>query len=53
MNNLLVFGSGNSAKRLVRYIDNRKNKILCYLDNDAQKWGKRMFGKRICSPDLA
>lgn len=52
MNRMLIFGTGNSAKKLVRYIDKTENRILCYVDNDRKKWGKKIHGKRIFSPSV-
>lgn len=52
MNTILVFGAGNNAKEIRKYIDKRKNRILYYIDNDSGKWGKRVFGKKIAAPDM-
>lgn len=51
MNRLLIFGCGKKAKEISRYIDKRKNKILCYIDNDAQKVGKEYLGKTVVAPN--
>lgn len=50
MNTLLMFGAGNKAKEVTRYINKKKNTILYYIDNDSEKQGKKLFGKKIISP---
>lgn len=52
MNSILIFGAGNTAKKITEYIDKRKNVILYYVDNDPEKQGKRLFGKTIVNPDI-
>lgn len=51
MNKIIIFGCGKMAKKTYKYIDKKKNNILCYIDNDAKKWGGKCLGKNICPPD--
>lgn len=51
MNTLLIFGAGNKAKEITRYIDKKNNSIACYIDNDAAKQGQKYLGKKIISPN--
>ena len=51
MNTLLIFGAGNKAKEITRCVDKTKNHILCYIDNDSRKWGKKILGKEIIAPN--
>lgn len=50
MNRLLIFGCGKKAKEIVRYINKRKNKVFCYIDNDANKQGRGYLGKMVLAP---
>lgn len=50
MNTLLIFGAGNKAKEVTGCIDKTKNDIVCYIDNDPLKWGKKMFGREVIAP---
>lgn len=52
MNKIIVFGAGNNAKKIVRYIDKKKNAILYYADNDPAKQGSGWGGVKIISPLL-
>lgn len=51
MNGLLIFGAGNKAREITRCIDRTNNKILYYIDNDPDKQGNELFGKKIISPN--
>lgn len=48
---LLVFGCGEMGKRVYKYVSKTRNRVLCYIDNDPQKWGRGIYGKKIISPD--
>lgn len=52
MNKILIFGAGNNAKNIIKYIDKRKNKILYFVDNDHAKQGKCCWGVEIISPSM-
>ena len=48
---LYLFGSGNFAKQFVAYYKNDYN-ICGILDNDDNKWGKKLDGITITSPEV-
>lgn len=52
MNRILIFGTGNTAKKITEYIDKRKNVILYYVDNDTKKQGKKLLRKTIVNQDI-
>lgn len=47
---IIVFGAGNTAEKVSKYINKRTNVILCYADNDIKKHGKKLNGKEIIDP---
>lgn len=49
MYNIIIFGTGRSAK-IVESGLNKFVNIVCYLDNDNEKWGKRYNGKKVLNP---
>lgn len=53
MNTLLIFGAGNNAKKISKYINKVQNRILYYVDNDSDKWGRKIFGRKIIAPKTA
>ncbi|WP_315077729.1 chemotaxis protein [uncultured Clostridium sp.] len=50
MYNVVVFGTGSVANEVTKNVNNNTN-ILCYLDNDKEKWNKILHNKNICSPE--
>lgn len=50
MKKIIVFGAGNTAEKVSKYINKRTNVILCYADNDIKKHGKKLNGKEIIDP---
>ncbi len=51
MNKLLIFGCGELGKKTYKFISKTRNKVLYYIDNDTEKRGKYIFGKKIIAPD--
>lgn len=48
---IVIWGTralGNTAF----YYYKDKRKIVCYIDNDERKWGEKLNGIEICSPDI-
>ena len=49
---IIIFGTGSSAVRYVErnneYFDNME--ILAFADNNKKKWGNKLKGKKIISP---
>lgn len=52
-NNIFLWGTGNTAMLYQEGINRIKEEGFCikgYVDNDCNKWGKELFGKKIYSP---
>lgn len=50
---VVVFGAGKIGKLLLKYCRLNKTPVLCVLDNDEKKWGKKICGIGICNPQNA
>lgn len=51
INNIAIWGTGRTGSTAYFYYKDVCN-IICYLDNDMRKWGKTLYGIKICSPDI-
>lgn len=49
---IVIFGAGVMGKLLVRLCKLNKCKDVVVVDNSKSKWGRRLLGKRIYSPDI-
>ena len=48
----VIYGAGNSGRKLLIALENNKElEISCFLDDDSEKHGRVLSGKRIYSPD--
>ena len=48
----IIYGAGNSGRKLLIALENNKElEISCFLDDDVEKQGRVLSGKRIYSPD--
>lgn len=50
-NKILIFGCDKLGKKTYKFISKTRNKVLYYIDNDTEKLGKYIFGKKIIAPD--
>lgn len=48
---IVIWGTRALGKTAFYHYNDRK-KIVCYIDNDARKWGKKLNGIEICSPEI-
>ena len=46
--NIVVWGAGANAEKIGILFENH---IICFVDRDAEKWGKTILGKPIISPE--
>ena len=46
----VVWGTGNYATYLLTMFPELLDRILCFVDNNSERWGERLSGKSICSP---
>ena len=49
--NLIIWGAGAWGSVAYYYYKDKGN-ILCYIDSDQRKWGSRLNGIVVCSPDI-
>jgi len=49
--NIIIFGTGSTAKSALKQIDLTKQNIVAITDNDQNKWGKEWNGFKIINPD--
>jgi len=47
---LIVFGTGEGARRLTQMLAPHGIGIACYLDNDSTKWGTEFIGQKVQNP---
>lgn len=52
MNKIIVFGTGKDSRTLVKWLSKIKTEIICFTDNNADKWTETFYGKPIISPDF-
>ena len=53
MKKIIIFGAGATGRRLFDILSNDSNiNILCFVDNDAAKWGTSYNKTKICSPEI-
>lgn len=50
MYELIIFGTGVGSERAEKILKNDTCRVTCYLDNKAERWGKKYHGKKICAP---
>ena len=48
---IIIWGTG-VAGQMAYYYYKDNCRIICYVDNDARKWGSHLNGIRICPPDI-
>lgn len=49
--NILLFGSGSRGQEVASYLDLQGIKVLCFADNNSNKWGTRINGIEIKAPE--
>ena len=47
---VVVFGAGKMGKMLIEYCNLKKKKVIAIVDNNPQKWGKKIKGIRVYKP---
>ena len=47
---IIMFGTGTTGRTLYHQIC-EQNEIVAFADNDATKWGKKLFGISVCEPE--
>lgn len=50
MNKIIVFGTGEDGHKLVKWLSKIKTEIICFTDNDSNKWTTKFYGKPIITP---
>lgn len=50
MKKIIIFGTGNAARKVTNYVDKTKNIIIGYADNDEKKHGGKFRGKNVLAP---
>ena len=48
---IVLFGAGKIGREYSNELENMGIRILCYADNDQNKWGKIWNGKPVVSPE--
>ena len=48
---IVLFGAGNNGKQIKRSLEYKGFRIAYFCDNDKKKWGKKLDGIDIISPD--
>lgn len=48
--NVIIFGCGNYGRQVLDILTNERDNILCWCDNDCQKWGQYIDGMEVVSP---
>ena len=52
LKNVVIYGAGNLGLELLQALENNKElKVACFLDDDKDKQGRVLLGKKIYSPD--
>ena len=52
LKNAVIYGAGNSGRELLQALENNKElKVSCFLDDDKEKQGRVLSGKKIYHPD--
>ena len=52
LKNAVIYGAGNSGLQLLQALENNKElKVSCFLDDDKEKQGRVLLGRKIYSPD--
>ena len=52
LKNAVIYGAGNSGLELLQALENNKElKVSCFLDDDKEKQGRVLLGRKIYSPD--
>ena len=50
MKKLVVFGTGEDSHKTVKSIAKSKVEIICFADNNSEKWTGKFYGKPIINP---
>lgn len=48
----ILFGASKVGKNACKYLTDKGKKVKYFCDNDKQKWGKKILGVEIVSPDM-
>lgn len=48
--NIIIFGTGSLAQKLVQLLRLKNIKIQCLTDNNSDKWGKVIYGLKVIEP---
>ena len=52
LKNAVIYGAGNSGLQLLQALENNKElKVSCFLDDNKEKQGRVLLGRKIYSPD--
>ena len=51
MDKVIIFGAGRYGNTAYHFYENMCD-IICYVDNNAQKWGTFLYDKEIVSPEV-
>ena len=51
MENMIIFSAGDWGEHAFIKFRNYFN-IICFVDNNAERWGTELFGVKVCSPDI-
>lgn len=51
MKKVIVFGTGEDGHKTVKYIATSKAEIVCFADNNPEKWTTKFYGKPIVDPE--
>lgn len=49
--NIVLFGTGEMGKLIIKDLHRQHKKVIYAIDNDPQKWGKRIKGVKILKPE--
>lgn len=52
MKRAVLFGAGENAPEVLRYINGRHVKVAAIVDNDKDKWGKSVDGVKVYGPSI-
>lgn len=47
---LVIFGATEHGEKALSYLESKKRTVLCFYDNDQNKWGHELAGEKIEKP---
>ena len=50
-NKLYIWSAGERGKKMCEYLESKGHDIICFIDQDKNKWGRNMMGRRVEMPD--